>query len=254
MNEIIYSFRENKVRVVELNGEPWFVAKDVCDVLEINNPSQAISRLDDDEKNTIILNEGIGNPNKSVVNEYGLYNLIFNSRKPEAREFKRWVTHEVLPEIRKNGAYVKANEEDDDEIILAKAVMAAQRAIERKDRMILLQKEKLEMQRPKVLFADAVEASETSILIGQLAKLLTQNGVHLGQNRLFAWLRENGYLCKKGANYNEPTQYSVERGWFETTERTINNPDGSVRITRTTKVTGKGQVYFMNKFLKKEVI
>jgi len=243
-----FVFENQQVRVIYINNEPWFVTKDICDVLEIGNPSQALNRLEDDEKHTIILNEGIGNPYKSVVNEPGLYTLILGSRKYEAKNFKRWITHEVIPSIRKHGAYMTPDTiekvlNDPDTIIQLATTLKEERA-KRMEAEALA-----ERQKPKVLFANAVEASDTSILIGQLAKLITQNGVPIGQNRLFSWLRKERYLGRKGAHYNDPTQYAIERGWFEVVERTINNPDGSVRITRTTKVTGKGQVYFINKFL-----
>ena len=235
-----------EVRTVQVNGEPWFVAADVCRALDLGNPSQALARLDDDERDiTLISNEGIrGNPNMAVVNESGLYSLALGSRKPEAKVFKRWITHEVLPTIRKTGGYVDSEERfiqtylpGVDENV--KALFSATLAELRKSNA------KLEEAKPKVLFAEAVEASSTSILVGELAKLIKQNGVDIGQNRLFAWLRKNGYLTRG----NEPTQRSMERKLFEVTERTVNNPDGSIRITRTTKVTGKGQTYFINKFL-----
>lgn len=178
--------------------------------------------------------------------------MIFGSTLPTAKQFKRWVTSEVLPNIRKHGAHMTSEAiekvlADPDTIIQIATQLKEERAKRMQVEVVL------EQQKPKVLFAQTVETSETSILVGQLAKLLTQNGVNIGQNRLFAWLRDNGYLGKKGAHYNEPTQYSIERGWFEVTERTIQNPDGSIRITRTTKVTGKGQIYFINKLLTKAV-
>lgn len=248
-----FEFAHKNVRVIQKDNEPWFVAKDVCDVLEIKNSRDAVARLDEDEKDVALTDTLGGGQSLTVVNEPGLYTLILSSRKPEAKVFKRWVTHEVIPSIRKHGTYMTAETiqkvlTDPDTIIqlatnlkkeMAKR-MAAEALIER--------------QKPQVLFAEAVQTSNTSILIGQLAKLITQNGVQIGQNRLFAWLRDEGYLGKKGAHYNEPTQYAVERGWFEVTERTLNNPNGSVRITRTTKVTGKGQVYFINKFLSRKKV
>lgn len=237
-----------EVRTVQVNGEPWFVAADVCRALDLGNPSQALARLDDDERDiTLISNEDKrirGNPVMAVVNEPGLYSLVLGSRKPEAKAFKRWITHDVLPTIRKTGGYVDSEERfiqtylpGVDESV--KALFSATLTELRKSNA------KLEAAKPKVLFAEAVEASSTSILVGELAKLIKQNGVDIGQNRLFAWLRKNGYLTQG----NEPTQRSMERKLFEVTERTVNNPDGSIRITRTTKVTGKGQTYFINKFL-----
>lgn len=246
----VFQYGANELRTVIQNREPWFVAKDVCQVLEINNPSQALARLDEDEKNTIILNEGIGNPEKSIVSESGLYTLILGSRKPEARQFKRWITHDVIPSIRRNGAYMT---DDTLEKALTSPDFLIQLATQLKDekQKRIVAEQQVEKQKPKVLFADAVEMSDSSILIGELAKILKQNGVEIGQKRLFEWLRENGYLIKKkGEEFNNPTQKSMELGLFEITKRTINNPDGSVRVTRTPKVTGKGQIYFVNKFLK----
>ena len=237
------------VRTVVVDGEPWFVAKDVCECLDIGNPSQALTRLDSDEKNTIILNEGIGNPEKAVVNEYGLYTLVLGSRKPEAKAFKRWITHEVIPSIRKHGGYLTPEKVEEallnpDTLIRLATSLKEERA----------RREKAEAQvegmKPKALFADAVATAENSILVGELAKLIKQNGVDIGEKRLFGWMREKGYLiARKGSDWNMPSQRSMELGILEIKERTINNPDGSVRITKTPKVTGKGQVYFVNKFL-----
>lgn len=236
------------VRILMRNNEPWFVAKDVCDCLEINNSRQALSRLDADEKSSVILNDGTpGNPEKSVVNEYGLYSLVMSSRKPEAKEFRRWITHEVLPSIRMHGAYMtsdvlkQAIQSPDFLIQLASQLKTEQEARRHAELTIV-------QQAPKVLFADAVATSHTSILIGDLAKLLKQNGVDTGQKRLFEQLRSDGYLIKSGNSKNMPTQRSMEMGLFEVKESTLVNSDGSTRITRTTKVTGKGQVYFVNKY------
>lgn len=246
MNQLqIFNFNENQVRTILINNEPWFVAKDVCEILEITNPTMALQRLDNDERAKFNLGRQ-GETN--IVNEPGLYTLILGSRKPEAKQFKRWVTHEVIPAIRKHGAYMTSETiekvlTDPDTIIK----LATNLKEERAKRMAA--EALVEKQKPKVVFAKAVETSDDTILIGQLAKILAQNGVKIGQNRLFQWMRDNGYLGKKGAHYNEPTQYSMDLGLFEVKERTVNNPDGSIRITRTTKVTGKGQIYFVNKFL-----
>lgn len=250
MNELqnVFNYQGQQVRTVRKGQDIFFVAKDLCDILEIGNSRQALSRLDEDEKDVISSDTLGGQQKVQGINESGLYSLIMTSRKPEAKQFKRWVTHEVLPSIRKHGTYMTP---DTIEKVLADPDTIIQIATQLKEERLKRQQAELviKKQQPKVLFANAVETSESSILIGQLAKLITQNGVSVGQNRLFKWLRENGFLGKQGAHYNEPTQYAVERGWFEVKERTINNPDGSVRITRTTKVTGKGQVYFINKFL-----
>lgn len=236
------------IRVIDQNGEPYFVLKDVCDVLEISQATRVAERLDEDEVSQIHVIDSMGrNQLTYIINESGLYNVILRSDKPQAKQFKKWVTAEVLPSIRKHGAYMtnealyKAITEPDFLIKLATELR------DEKDLRMKMQS-KIESDRPKVLFANAVDASHTSILVGELAKLIKQNGVEIGQNRLFQWLRDNGYLL----NTNMPSQYSMERKWFEVKERTINNPDGSVRITKTTLVTGKGQVYFVNKFLQSE--
>lgn len=231
------------------NGEPWFVAKDVCDVLELSNVGQALARLDDDEKSSITLNDGTpGNPNKAIVSESGLYALVLASRKPEAHEFKRWVTHEVLPQIRKTGGYIPTTDVDDDMTILAKAVMIGQRTMEEQKRRIAEQSEHIKVLEPKARFADAVAASDDTCLIGELAKMLLQNGIPVGQNRLFRLLRAEGYLGKSGSNRNMPTQRAMELGLFRIKETTVTHADGHVTINRTAKVTGKGQTYFISRY------
>lgn len=252
MNELsIFNYGQNEVRTVQVNGEPWFVAKDVCAVLELKDHRTSINLLDEDERHTVPVTDTLGrNQDTYIVNEPGLYSLILRSRKPEAKTFKRWITHEVLPTIRKtNGVYLsqqKAEEilQDPDLIIgLAQQVKDLRAKNEH-------QQKQIEADRPKTIFADAVSASHTTILVGELAKLLHQNGIEIGQNRLFEWLRDNGYLIKrKGADWNMPTQRSMELGLFQIKERTINEPSGSVRITKTVKVTGAGQLYFVNKFI-----
>lgn len=240
-----------QVRTMVINGSPWFVAKDVCECLDINNSRQALARLDSDEKNSVILNDGTpGNPEKGIVNEYGLYSLVLSSRKPSAKAFKRWITHEVIPAIRKHGAYMtgetleQALTSPDFLIRLATELKTEQEARKMAEAQI-------EADKPKVLFADSVAASHGSILVGELAKLLNQNGIDIGQNRLFNWLRENGYLiCRKGTDYNMPTQRSMEMQLFSIKETAITHSDGHVSISKTVKVTGKGQLYFVNKFLK----
>lgn len=180
-----------------------------------------------------------------IINESGMYSLILGSRLVNAKKFKHWVTSEVLPSIRKTGGYNLPQ-------TYAEALRALADKADEAERLMLVN-HKLEEQnarmRPKEIFADAVAASKTSILIGELAKIITQNGYQIGQKRLFTWLRENGYLMKYGTSKNMPTQRYVEQGLFEIKESNLQNPDGSVRITKTTKVTGKGQQYFINKFL-----
>lgn len=234
-----------EIRVVNQNGEPWFIAKDICDSLGLSQVSRAVSSLDNDEKNTLTISKGIkGNPNKVVISESGFYKLSMKSRKPEAKKFQRWVTHEVLPSIRRTGGYMVTKADDTPEEIMARAVLIAQDTINR-------QKQQIADMQPKALFADAVAASHTSILVGELAKLLKQNGVDIGQNRLFKWLRENGYLMKAGSSYNMPTQRSMEQELFEVKETSITHSDGHITVQKTPKVTGKGQQYFINRFLTK---
>lgn len=245
------SIFENKqfgqIRVKLENGEPWFVAVDVCKALEIVNSRDAVARLDDDEKNTVVLTDGMrGNPQKAIVNEAGLYTLILGSRKPEAKAFKRWVTHEIIPSIRKTGGYIAGQDTMSDADLMARALLVAQRQIEERERTI-------ERMKPKEIFADAVSASHTSILMGDMAKLLKQNGIDVGQKRLFEWMREHGYLIKqRGGNWNLPTQRSMEQQLFEVKETAVTHSDGHISISKTVKVTGKGQIYFINKFLGKE--
>lgn len=230
-------------------GEPWFVAKDVCDVLELSNVGQALARLDDDEKSSITLNDGTpGNPNKAIVSESGLYALVLASRKPEAHEFKRWVTHEVLPQIRRTGGYIPTSESDSDEDIMARAVLVAQKTIERKNQQLQAKDSQIRELEPKARFADAVAASDGTCLIGELAKMLRQNGLDIGQNRLFEILRQDGYLGKSGSNRNVPTQRAMDLGLFRIKETAITHSDGHVTINRTAKVTGKGQTYFINRY------
>lgn len=228
------------VRIILQNDEPWFVAKDVCECLEISNSRQALSRLDTDEKADVILNDGSQNRKMNIVNEYGLYNLVLSSRKPEAKEFKRWITHVVLPSLRKYGTY-----STDIPRTLPDALKAYAGEIEAHNQTKAL----LEEQKPKVIFADAVSASDTDILIGDLAKLLNQNGHNIGQNRLFERLRKEGYLIsRKGNSYNTPTQKAMELGLFRIKETAITHADGRTTINKTPKVTGKGQLYFINRY------
>lgn len=226
----------------DTSGEPWFVAKDVCDALGVatNHLREPGRGLDDDEVSTIPNWEGKGAA-PLIVSEAGLYSLVLKSRKPEAKRFKRWVTHEVLPALRRDGAYVASDGAEDDATLMARALLAAKRAIDRKDRRIA----ELE---PKALFADAVSASDGTCLVGELAKMMTQAGFPIGQNRLFALLRKDGYLGKGGSNRNVPLQRYVEMGLFRVKETAVTHSDGHVTISRTTKVTGKGQRYFIERY------
>lgn len=233
------------VRTVTKEGEPWFVAADVCRALEIDRT--ATRRLDDDEKGVHSTHTPGGDQEITIVNEPGLYALVLGSRKPEARAFKRWITHEVIPDIRRHGFY--ANEAALDHLMNDpdSLIIALERYRDEKKRRLALE-EKACQDAPKVLFADSVEASSQSILIGVLAKMLKQNGLNIGQNRLFERLRNEGFLCASGDRRNLPTQRSLEQGLMEIKERTINNPDGTVRLTLTPVITGKGQVYFVNRY------
>lgn len=234
-----------EVRTIAKDGEPWFVANDICKVLGHTNSRVAVASLDEDEKGVSKVYTLGGEQQMTVVNEAGMYQLVIRSNLPAAKAFKRWITHEVIPTIRRHGAY--ATETTIESIIAdpesgIKLLQALKAEQERRKEAEAI----AEAQKPKALFADAVAASDNSILVGELAKILRQNGVETGQNRLFRWMRDNGYIMRYT---NVPTQYSMERGLMEVKERAINNPDGSVRITQTIKVTGKGQAYFVNKFI-----
>lgn len=268
MNELqIFNSDEfGDIRTVVIDSEPWFVGKDVCEAFGDTNYRRSLSNIDDSDKGVSQIDTNGGKQNMTIINESGLYSLLFQMQPQKAKgvsqnenliderieklhRFKHWVTSEVLPSIRKNGGYIAGQENLSDDELLAKALMVAQNKIAERDRIISEKQERIEQMRPKEIFSDAVSASRTSILIGDLAKLICQNGFQIGQKRLFQWLRDNGYLMKHGDSKNLPTQRSVEKGLFEIKESNVQNPDGSVRITKTTKVTGKGQIYFVNKFL-----
>lgn len=248
MNEI-QTFENDQFGTVRAvrgdDGEPMFVAKDVCAALSI--APTAASRLDEDEKGLRLTQTPGGEQNVLLVTEPGFYKLVMRSRKPEAKAFQRWVTHEVLPALRRDGGYMVARDETPEQT-MARAVLLAQQTIDRqKSRIAGLEAENEEM-RPKALFADAVAASDGTCLIGEFAKMLRQNGVDIGQNRLFAMLREDGYLGKVGQNRNVPTQRSMELGLFRIKETAITHSDGHVTINRTPKLTGKGQRYFLERY------
>lgn len=244
MNELkVFNSEEfGDVRTVTINGDPWFVGKDVAAALGFTNPRDAIStHVFDEDKGVESIDTLGGKQKMTVINESGLYALVFGSRLKSAQRFKHWVTSEVLPAIRRTGGYQMPAPQGKE--LLALAVLEAQKTIE-------AQNTEIERMKPKAIFADAVSASTSSILIGDLAKLLRQNGVDTGQKRLFEQLRNEGYLMKTGSSRNMPKQKYVEMGLFQIKETVISNPDGSVRMTKTTKVTGKGQQYFLNKYLK----
>lgn len=250
MNELqIFNSNEfGEIRVLEIDNEPWFVGKDVAGVLGYSNTRKAIiDHVDtEDKKDGVTIRDSIGRgQTPTFINESGLYSLILSSKLPNAKKFKRWVTSEVLPTIRKHGMYATEELLDNPDLLIG---VAQELKTEREKRKML--EAERETNKPKVLFADSVQSSKKSILVGELAKLIKQNGVDIGQNRLFAWLRKEGYLIsRKGESFNLPTQRSMELGVLEIKESTHINPDGSVRLTKTPKVTGKGQVYFINKFI-----
>lgn len=237
---------------------PLFLAKDVAEWIEHSDVSMMMKTVDDDEKLLKTNPNNICGGQKSwFFTEDGLYEVLMQSRKPIAKQFKKQVKA-ILKEIRTKGGYISTTEEDTEEAILARAVLLAQATIEKKNKQIEQMKEdiyvleeEIETNAPKVLFADAVSTSQRSCLISELAKILTQNGYEIGQNRLFKKLREQGYLCKSGSSYNQPTQRAMEMGLFEIKQTSITKPDGVVIVNVTPKVTGKGQIYFINKFLNK---
>lgn len=255
MNELqIFNNEEfGEIRTVVANNEPMFCLSDVCKALEISNVGNVKQRLSEKGIHTADTPTKGGMQKMTFISEANLYKTIFQSRKESAERFTDWVTSEVLPSIRKNGGYIAGQETLSDDELLSKALLVAHNKIAERDKIIEQKQARIEQMKPKAIFADAVATSRTSILIGDLAKLICQNGYQIGQKRLFEWLRNNGYLCKSGSSRNMPTQRYVEQGLFEVKESNVQNPDGSVRITRTTKVSGKGQLYFVNKFLGREI-
>lgn len=247
MNDVkLWQYESHDVRTIEKDGEPWWVLSDVCKVLELSNPSKVAQRLDEDERSNFELGrQGAA----TIINESGLYNVILRSDKPQAKPFRKWVTSEVLPTIRKHGAYM--TEETLEQALTSPDFLiklANQLKDERSKRVALEQQ--AEIDKPKVIFADSVSVATTSILVGELAKIIKQNGVDTGQNRLFSWMRENGFLVnRKGMDYNMPTQRSMDMGLFEIKETSVTHSDGHVTVNKTPKVTGKGQVYFVNRFV-----
>ena len=240
------------IRVVMRESEPWFVGKDVAEKLGYSNTRKAIADHveTDDKTDGVTIRDSIGrNQKPTIINESGLYSLILGSKLPSAKRFKHWVTSEVLPSIRKNGGYIANQENLSDDELLERALIVAQRKIEERNKEIAQQKEQIAIMQPKAIFADAVSSSSNSILVRDMAKLLKQNGVDIGEKRLFEYLRNNGYLIKRpGADYNSPTQKSMELGLFEIKETVVAHTNDT-RIHKTSKITGKGQRYFVDKFL-----
>lgn len=253
MNDLqqIFKYQNRQVRTLQINGEPWFVGKDAAEILGYSKSRNALARhVDEEDKMVTKCNTPGGAQEMTIINESGLYSLVLSSKLPDAKKFKHWITSEVLPQIRKTGKY--APKPLSREELLAKAVLEADTMI--KEQKALLEQKtkeleetnnKLEEQKPKVIFAESVVASDSAILVRELAHLIKQNGFEIGEKRLYAWMRERGYICKGSC---EPTQRALELGLFEIIVRTVQRGDKSPLETRTTKVTGKGQVYFINKF------
>lgn len=237
------------IRALEIDGEPYFVGKDVANILGYQNGSRDINRhVDEEDRHKVMLFDGNQDKETIIINESGLYSLILSSKLPKAKEFKHWITAEVLPVIRKTGGYVNDTKQFVD-YYFADCNTYGREAITLMLNETKRMANQLKAQAPKVLFAEAVEGSKTSIPVGDLAKLIKQNGVDIGQNRLFSWLRMNDYLIKSGDRKNMPTQKSMDLGLFEVKISTFYRPDGTVDISKTPKVTGKGQTYLINKFL-----
>lgn len=244
-----WNYESSEIRTVEKDGEPWWVLADVCKVLEISNSRNVSSRLETDEKGVTLVDTLGGTQQMTIINESGLYAVILRSDKPQAKPFRKWVTNEVLPSIRKHGAYMTDQTLEQALTSPDFLIQLATQLKEEKEQRKQLEV-KVEQDRPKVLFAESVSASKTSILVGELAKILKQNGVDTGQTRLFAWMRENGYLIKRrGNDYNMPTQRAMELKLFEVKETSVTHSDGHISVNKTPKVTGKGQVYFVNKIM-----
>lgn len=242
-----FDFKGASLRTLtDEEGEPWFVLKDCMSILDLGNPTETVKMFDKDEFSTTEVIDSIGRRQQTyIISEPGLYRLVMKSRKPEAKEFQRWVTHEVLPSIRKHGGYMVGQERMTPE----QMALASMRWLQSK---VDEQAKQLKAQEGKVLFANAVETARTSILVGDFAKILKSNGIDIGPRRLFAWLREHGWLIKaKGSSWNMPTQKAMDLHLFEVKETTISHSDGHTTINKTPKMTGKGQMYFARLFLSK---
>lgn len=239
-----------QIRTIERDGEPWFVGKDVAATLGYTDLNKAIMmHVDEEDKLNDKMASSLGQRGGWFINESGLYSLVLSSKLPGAKQFKRWITSEVIPTIRKHGAYMTPDRLQDVLLNPDTLIQLAQNLKEEQEKRRALETQ-IETDKPKVLFAGAVETSKSSILIGELAKIIKQNGINIGQNRLFEWMRQNGYLIRRnGSDYNMPTQRAMEMGLFEIKETSIVHADGHTSISKTPKVTGKGQVYFVDLFL-----
>lgn len=243
----VFRYQGGDLRVVlDENGDPWFSAIDVAAHLDLGNPRSSVALLDEDERGVHSMDTPGGHQVMNTVSESGLYSLVLRSRKPEAKAFKRWITHEVLPSIRRTGSYSAPAQSDDEIVARALQITAARvQALEAK----------VAEDAPKVLFADSVATSETAILVGDLAKILRGNGFEIGGTRLFRLLREDGYLIRRqGSDWNMPTQRAMELGLFKVKETAVTHSDGHVTISKTPKVTGKGQAYFVNRYARRDAM
>lgn len=245
----LFNFNSNQVRVIEISGEPWFVLKDVCEVLGDLAPRVVRQRLSDDVCSTYPLDTAGGKQMTSIINEDGLYDVILDSRKPEAKAFRKWITSDVIPSIRKHGAYMTPETIEktltDPDFIIGLATRLKQEQAEK----AVLQAQ-IDAERPLVHYAESMQVSRDSILVNDLAKLMRQNGLDIGERRLFKLLREDGYLIKSGSEYNMPTQRSMDLQIMEIKMGYRGSSDGTVKMTRTPKITGKGQIYFINRYVK----
>lgn len=249
--QLFSSERFGRLRATQIDCEVWFAATDVAKALGYRDANQITRALDNDEKRW---SEGTlsecthSHLGIRLINESGLYRVLMRSQRPEAIPFQRWLAHEVVPEIRRNGGYIATSTEDSDADIMARALLIAQKTIDRKNELIALHEATIEDMKPKALFADAVADSDGTCLIGELAKMMCQNGLEIGQNRLFKLLQRDGYLGKSGSNRNVPTQRSMDMKLFRIKETAVTHSDGRVTINRTPKVTGKGQAYFIGRY------
>lgn len=245
----IFNFEQQKVRTQVINDEPWFVGKDVADVLGYSNTRDALNRhIDSEDKSSVEIHDGTsGNPMQTIINESGLYSLILKSKMPNAKKFKRWVTSEVLPTIRKHGAYMTP-EKIEEVLLNPDTIIQLANNLKDEQQKRLAAEARIEAQKPKVVFAEAVEVSQNSVAVKILATVLKQNGIDIGQNRMFQWLRDNKYISSRpGGSWNMPTQKSMDKGLFELKPNTYFN-NGISETKYTPLVTGKGQIYFINKF------
>lgn len=246
MNELeIFNNPEfGQIRATEISGNPYFVGKDIAEALGYTNPQKAIRDHVDEEDKTLNESFTVNGTMAVLISESGVYSLVFSSKLPNAKQFKHWVTSEVLPTIRKHGAYMTPETLEKALLNPDGMIKVLQALKEEQEKRKALEAQNEEM-KPKALFADAVASSDTSILMNDLAKLLKQEGVDIGGGRLWKWMRDHDYIFKHSC---EPTQKAMDLGLFEVIERTVQRSNHAPKVTRTTKITGKGQIYFINKF------